>query len=136
IGEVIDFCWRSLDFVPQPHIDVERRGNAEFVLRVDCVFPVPETAIEIPDRNREQVRSAHQEILNGGAPEVREKVQVAAPIIALQVVDLGTSRAPAEFKCVPPQCPVEAGEKIEPILNPHSWELYSGADRSEFGLGR
>ena len=38
------------------------------------MFPVPETAIEIPDGNRKQVRSTRQEVLYRRAAEIRVKV--------------------------------------------------------------
>src|SRR5262249_43752025 len=128
IGEIVDFFGRGLRLITHSHIDAEGGKNAVVVLYKSGMFPVPETAIEISDGNRKQVRSTHQEVLYRRAAEIRIKVQCPTAVVALQVVDLGPRRAPTNFERMPPYGAAEAGAQFEAILRPYSRELYSGAD--------
>src|SRR5262245_34525617 len=132
VGEIVDFLGRGLHLITHSHIDAEGGKNAVIVLYKSGMFPVPETAIEIPDRNCKQVRSTHQEVLYPVTAEIRVKVQWPTAVVALQVVDLGARRAPTKFERMPPHGSADACAQFEAILRPHSRELYSGADLRQF----
>src|SRR5262245_21561393 len=108
IGEIVDFLGRRLRLITHSHIDAEGGKNAVIVLYKSGMFPVPETAIEIPDGNRKQVRSTHQEVLYRRTAEIRIKVQCPTAVVALQVIDLDPRRAPTSFECVPAHGAAEA----------------------------
>src|SRR3989338_1868607 len=57
-------------------------------MEVESAFPVPKATVEVTQRNGEGGRPAQQEVLHCGAVKVSCEGEIAAGVVALQVVRL------------------------------------------------